>query len=100
MGTGIYRVFGRFGAVVALSLTVLALAACGASSDSASEAPAATAEPTGSEVIESASDTTPAEPEGDIAPKFELPSGTGGTVSLASFAGDKNVVLVFYRGFW
>ena len=100
MVTNSWRALSRFGAIIALSLTVIALAACGASSDSASEAPAATAEPTGSEVNESASDTTPAEPEGDIAPKFELPSGTGETVSLASFAGDKNVVLVFYRGFW
>jgi peroxiredoxin len=31
---------------------------------------------------------------------FTLPSAAGQNVSLASFAGDKNVVLVFYRGFW
>ena len=35
-----------------------------------------------------------------IAPKFTLPSATGESISLASFAGDNNVVLVFYRGFW
>ena len=34
------------------------------------------------------------------APRFTLPSASGESVSLASFAGDKNVVLVFYRGFW
>ena len=34
------------------------------------------------------------------APLFTLPSATGDTFDLASFAGDKNVVLVFYRGFW
>jgi peroxiredoxin len=31
---------------------------------------------------------------------FTLPSASGDEVSLESFAGDKNVVLVFYRGFW
>ena len=106
MGTVIYRIVGRFGLAIALSLTVLALAACGASSESATDAPADSTdasvqtEPAGSESSESASDAVAAEPEGDVAPKFELPSGTGGSVSLASFAGDKNVVLVFYRGFW
>lgn len=34
------------------------------------------------------------------APQFTLPSAGGDTFALASFAGDKNVVLVFYRGFW
>lgn len=32
-------------------------------------------------------------------PAFELPSADGPKVSLASLAG-KNVVLVFYRGYW
>ncbi len=32
-------------------------------------------------------------------PAFELPSVTGEKVSLATLAG-KNVVLVFYRGYW
>ena len=35
-----------------------------------------------------------------VAPAFQLPTASGETLSLASFAGDKNVVLVFYRGFW
>ncbi len=101
MGTGIYRVFLRLGAVVTLSLTVLALAGCGTSTEPTSEPPAASqTEPAESEGSESASDTTPVEPEGDIAAKFTLPDATGDAVSLASFAGDKNVVLVFYRGFW
>ena len=100
MGTIAFRVFGRFGAILALSIAALALAACGASSESATESPVATAPSPATEAAQTASDTTDAEPQGDIAPKFELPSGTGGTVSLASFAGDKNVVVVFYRGFW
>jgi cytochrome oxidase Cu insertion factor (SCO1/SenC/PrrC family) len=32
-------------------------------------------------------------------PAFELPSADGQKVSLATLAG-KNVVLVFYRGYW
>ena len=86
--------------MVALSLTVLALAACGASSEPAEETAVAT-EPAAPVSAGSSSATADAtEPEGDIAAKFTLPDATGDPVSLASFAGDKNVVLVFYRGFW
>ena len=94
------RILGRIASVVALSLLLVALAACGTSSESAQESPAATAASPATEAAQIASDTAETEPQGDIAPEFKLPSGTGGTVSLASFAGDKNVVVVFYRGFW
>ena len=40
--------------------------------------------------------TLPAE----TAYRFTLPSVPGGSVSLASYAGEQNIVLVFYRGFW
>lgn len=33
---------------------------------------------------------------GDAAPDFSMPADNGGTVSLADFKGDKNVVLYFY----
>ena len=36
----------------------------------------------------------------EVAQPFTLPSGLEGEVSLDSYAGDRNVVLVFYRGFW
>lgn len=36
----------------------------------------------------------------DTAPLFTLESFHGDTVSLADFRGEKNVVLVFYRGHW
>ena len=45
------------------------------------------------------SDSAPAEPVAG-AFLFELPSASGDTVSLNSYVGEKNVVLVFYRGFW
>ncbi len=34
------------------------------------------------------------------APRFQLPSVQGEIVSLESYAGQRNVVLIFYRGFW
>ena len=37
---------------------------------------------------------------GELAPGFTLPSADGMDVALESFRGDKQVVLVFYRGFW
>ncbi len=36
----------------------------------------------------------------EAAYQFTLPSGLEGEVSLDSYAGERNVVLVFYRGFW
>ena len=36
---------------------------------------------------------------GAMPPAFELPSAGGGKVSLGSLKG-KDVVLVFYRGYW
>lgn len=37
---------------------------------------------------------------GDVAPDFTAMSLAGETVTLSEFRGDKNVVLVFYRGHW
>ena len=37
---------------------------------------------------------------GDTVPDFELASATGPDVSIASYRGDKNLVVVFYRAFW
>ena len=95
----------RFGVVAALALAVLALAACGSAAQPTDEAPVATAEPATAPAATpgGGSGSTGAadpEPQGDIAPKFTLPSAAGDSVSLDSFAGDRNVVLVFYRGFW
>jgi hypothetical protein len=36
-------------------------------------------------------------PTGEQAPDFTLPSGTGGTIALSGYKGQKNVVLLFYR---
>ena len=37
---------------------------------------------------------------GELAPDFQLPAASGADSSLASYRGDKNVVVVFYRAFW
>jgi hypothetical protein len=37
---------------------------------------------------------------GQMAPDFALSSLGGPVVALSSFQGEKNVVLVFYRGHW
>lgn len=37
---------------------------------------------------------------GDTAPDFTLVSLAGPPVTLSDFRGEKNVVLVFYRGHW
>ena len=37
---------------------------------------------------------------GDVAPDFSLRSYAGAVTTLSDFRGDKNVVLVFYRGHW
>ncbi len=37
---------------------------------------------------------------GDIAPDFSLMSYAGPVTTLSDFRGEKNVVLVFYRGHW
>ena len=37
---------------------------------------------------------------GDVAPDFSLASLAGPVVTLSDFRGEKNVILVFYRGYW
>jgi hypothetical protein len=37
---------------------------------------------------------------GDLAPDFALASLDGPTVTLSEFRDNRNVILVFYRGYW
>ena len=69
-------------AVLLLSLAMLACAGAFTSADMSLD--------------ESAGET----PTAEAAPDFTLPTATRGDVSLGTFAGEQNVVLVFYRGFW
>ena len=92
------RSLPHFGALVVLLLAALVLAACGSSAQSTEAGPVSP--PAMSDGEPGSAGLSESEPEGMIAPKFTLPSAAGDSVSLDSFAGDKNVVLVFYRGFW
>ena len=101
------RRFGAFrwlGIAAALMLAVTGLAACGGASEPPTAAPEPTApQATAAPATQSEGQSTSTEaaaPSAKLAPAFELPNAAGETVSLASYAGDKNVVLVFYRGFW
>ena len=100
MAAEIRRALARLGVIAALSLAVLALAACGSPAEPTEVELAPTAEPATPAGNSSSNATEDPQPQGKIAPKFTLPSAAGDSVSLDSFAGDKNVVLVFYRGFW
>ena len=37
---------------------------------------------------------------GDLAPDFSLVSYSGDVITLSGYRGNRNVVLVFYRGHW
>lgn len=100
MGNAAFGAFGRFASVIALALAVLAIAACGSSSEPVTESRAATSEPADQASAARPDDGEGPSPAAKVAPAFELPNAAGETVSLASYAGDRNVVLVFYRGFW
>ena len=95
--------------LVLLALTVFTLTACGGEPTgytperqaSATQAPVTDVQVTAADASEAPLSTANATmPSAKFAPAFELPNAKGETVSLASYAGNKNVVLVFYRGFW
>ena len=107
MAARIQRLLARLWVVAALSLAVLALAACGSSAEPATESPARTTEPATAEGDQAAifdehlTGAEEPEPQGNVAPMFTLPDARDSMdVVLESYRGDKNVVLVFYRGFW
>lgn len=97
--------FSRLATAAMLALAIAALAACGApsqpdASPAATTAPAVGQGEQGAIVDEHMTGTEDSAPAAMMAPTFELPNAAGETISLASYAGEKNVVLVFYRGFW
>ncbi len=87
---------------IVLALSALVLVACGSAAEPEQQVTTGTQ---ATEVPQTAANqeqpaATDAAPVSMVAPTFELPNAKGETVSLASYTGDKNVVLVFYRGFW
>jgi cytochrome oxidase Cu insertion factor (SCO1/SenC/PrrC family) len=79
-------------------LPILAGAAIALSACSAADSASAQLGPTDGR------DLTPADTGrvaiGDLAPDFSLESYRGDVVTLSEFRGEKDVVLVFYRGHW
>ena len=93
------RAFGRPTVAVALFFVALMLAACGTAAEpQPTTAPPATEAAAPAATGEQA--TSAPATSGKLAPNFELPDTSGETVSLDSYIGNKNVVVVFYRGFW
>ena len=92
--------FGRLATAAMLALAIVALAACGGAAAPPTPAPAAEEGEQGAIVDEHMTGTEDSVPAAMMAPTFELPNAAGETISLASYSGEKNVVLVFYRGFW
>jgi len=82
-----YKALVLAGSLAALGL----LAACGAPNSPASVAPiSSSAKPS----------ATPAAGFPAEAIDFTLPSASGRIVSLSSYRGSQNVMVVFYRAFW
>ena len=85
-----------------IGLVAVAIYACGQESDtsgsSSSTIDEATAPGSQQDVVEVAD----AVPDLPAAPDFTLPAANKGSaeISLSSFQGDKEVVLVFYRAYW
>ena len=77
---------------LALALAIVVLAGCGSAAGGDATATVAP------EIAATPAAESP--PMAQVAPLFALPNAAGETVSLASYAGRSNVVLVFYRGFW
>ena len=96
------RILGKRRFLLSLAvmfMIAVSIAACGTAAEPAVEEsqphPTAHVEETGDAAASGAAASV-----ASMAPDFQLPAASGETLSLASFAGDKNVVLVFYRGFW
>ncbi len=96
------RVLTKCGLLLPLAATFLVtvmIAACGTAAEPAAEE---SQSPSAAQVQDGEGSAAPgaAISVASVAPQFTLPSAGGDTFDLAAFAGDKNVVLVFYRGFW
>jgi hypothetical protein len=80
----------------ALLLSLAALTACAGDVERPAEAPAL-GPADGRELPGTDLDRVRA---GDVAPDFSLVSLAGPVLTLSEYRGSRNVVLVFYRGWW
>ncbi len=87
----------------AVALAVAAAAGCSGGEAKSGPAPEAPGTPAGSGTREAIAPAAPAVSAPAFGPgvhDFTLPTSLGGPLGLRDYLGQKNVVLVFYRGFW
>ena len=96
------RVLNSVTAAALIGLFAVAIYACGQESDTTGSSSTTIDEATAPGSQHEAVEVAEAVPDLPAAPDFTLPAANkGGTeISLSSFQGDKEVVLVFYRAFW
>lgn len=84
---------------LALMIAIAAVFACGQSADTTDSTASSIEEPPAPEAESRVAETVSDLP---VAPDFTLPAANKGSteISLSSFQGDKEVVLVFYRAYW
>ncbi len=84
---------------LALMIAIAMVFACGQSEDMTDSAVSSIEDPPAPEAESEVAETVLNLP---VAPDFTLPAANKGSteISLSSFQGDKEVVLVFYRAFW
>ena len=93
----------RWKALTAATVSVVGLGGCGGADEATEDAAVAEIQ----EIVLGPADGHDLPPTdtgrvavATIAPDFSAVSLAGPTVTLSQFRGDKNVVLVFYRGHW
>ena len=88
----------RLSMVTLVAAAVVAVSGCAAPDASGTQEPAPTLGPVdGRDLPGTDLDRVQV---GDGAPDFSLVSLAGPIVTLSDFRGEKNVILVFYRGYW
>ncbi len=82
-----------------IGLFAVAIVGCGQETDTAGSSSSTIDDATAPESQQEVVETVPDLP---TAPDFTLPAANKGSaeISLSSFQGDKEVVLVFYRAYW
>ena len=89
-------------ATALIGLFAVAVYGCGQESDTTGSSSSMFDEATAPKSQQEAVKVAESVPDLPVAPDFTLPAANKGSteISLSSFQGDKEVVLVFYRAYW
>ncbi len=98
----ISRVLTSAATTAIIGLFAFAVVGCGQESDTAGSSSSMVDEPSAPESKQEVVEVAETAPDLPTAPDFTLPAANKDNteISLSSFQGDKEVVLVFYRAFW